>query len=67
MNQVRAILAAALFTLPVTALEANIVASTAADGTVVAEGTAVEVGPLQQAAGCCWIMIVASWYCVPCS
>jgi hypothetical protein len=67
MNQVRAILAAALFTLLVTALNANIVASTAADGTVVAEGTAVELGPLQQAAGCCWIMIVASWYCVPCS
>jgi hypothetical protein len=57
MNKLRTILAAALLSMPVIALNAS---------TAVDEPTAIELRPLQQQGGCCWALIVGRWYCVPC-
>lgn len=56
MNKLRTILAAALLTMPVIALNASTVAD---------EPTGIEVNsPPQQS--CCWAIIMGRWYCVPC-
>ena len=56
MNKLRTILAAALLTMPVIALNA----STAAE-----EPTGIQVSsPPQQS--CCWILIMGRWYCYYC-
>ncbi len=56
MNKLRTILAAALMTMPVIALNASTVAD---------ESTGVTLETKQQA-GCCWMLIMGRWYCVPC-
>jgi hypothetical protein len=57
MNKLRTILAAALLTVPVIALNAS---------TVPDEPTQMEIGQTQQQAGCCWILIMGRWYCYYC-
>jgi hypothetical protein len=57
MNKLRTILAAALLTMPVIALNAS---------AVVEEPTGIELNQLQQQSGCCWMLIGGRWYCVPC-
>ena len=59
MNKLRTILAAALLTLPVVALNAS---------TAVDESAGIEIGqkPPQQQGGCCWMLLMGRWYCVPC-
>jgi hypothetical protein len=56
MNKLRNLLVAALLTLPVVGLNAS-----ALDSGV--EGT--ELRPVQQY-GCCYVLIMGRWYCIPC-
>jgi hypothetical protein len=46
-----------LLAQPIVALNA----STAVDETV-----AMEIGQTQQQGGCCWMLIMGRWYCMPC-
>jgi hypothetical protein len=57
MNKLRTILAAALLTMPVVALNAS---------TVVDVPTGAQLSPTQPVASCCWMLIGGRWYCVPC-
>ena len=57
MNKLRTILAAALLTMPVIALNASTVAD---------EPTGIELSPVKQQSGCCWAIIMGRWYCIPC-
>jgi hypothetical protein len=57
MNKLRTLLAAALLTMPVIALNAS---------TAVDVPTGIEVDSPQQQAGCCWILIMGRWYCYYC-
>jgi hypothetical protein len=57
MKKLRNLLAAALLTLPVVALNASTVAD-AAKG--------AELNPTRPVAGCCYVLFMGRWYCMPC-
>jgi hypothetical protein len=56
MKKLRTLLAAALITLPVLAL----------DAAVTVEPTKPQVSSTQALDSCCWILLFGRWWCIPC-